>query len=90
MCIFRKKCLYDKCQKTLFSNEFCVNGGEAFCSGSNIDKGNCYITNYQNQLSDKYRYFEDNTKGGLPIADYCPVSNLYKSDLDNNYFYPKN
>ena len=90
-CAFlEKKCLYDKGQKTLFSNEFCVNGGEAFCSGSNIAKGDCYITNYQNQLSDKYRYFEDNTKGGLPIADYCPVSNLYKSDLDNNYFYPKN
>ena len=84
-----KKCLYDQGRQTLFPNEFCVNS-KPFCSTSHIAKGDCFITKYQNQLSDLYRYFEDRTIGGLPSSDYCPVSYIFQSDQDSNYYYPKN
>ena len=84
-----KKCLYNKGEDTLFENEFCTNPGEAFCSSSHLSKGICYIVKYNYRIDSKFRYYDDPLKGGYIPADYCPVSNLFKSDLDNNYYYPK-
>ncbi len=86
-----KKCLYDLGTKTMFPNEFCLSAKEAFCSGSHLSKGYCYITNYANELGN-YRYFEEKNKGGYPSVDYCPISFIFKSDKDkiNNYYYPTN
>ena len=87
-CAFlNKKCLINKGENTLFPNEFCVNVGEAFCGGSHIAKGDCYIVRY-NSIPEKYRYFEEKEKGGMASADYCPVSFMF--EFDKEYFYPKN
>ena len=89
-CAFlRKKCVYDKGSNTSFANEFCLKSGEAFCSSNHLSKGSCYIVQYKNSLEKKYRHYEDPTIGGLINVDYCPVSNMFSSDLDNNYYYPK-
>lgn len=84
-----KSCVYNKGFSTSFHNEFCTNSGEAFCSSSHLSKGICYIVNYRYKLNNKYRHYENPQVGGLVAADYCPVSNMFLSDLDQNYFYPK-
>ena len=88
---FSKKCLYDLGRKTMFPNEFCTNSKEAFCTGSHLSKGYCYITKYKFDLGE-YRYFQDKTFGGYNSADYCPISFIFKSDKDknNDYYYPSN
>ena len=89
-CAFlKKKCLYNKGENTLFSNEFCTIKNEPFCSGSHLSKGNCFINEYQNDVDDKYRYYQDKKKGGLILADYCPVSFIFGND-NEDYYYPKN
>ena len=89
-CAFlRKNCVYNKGSSTSFANEFCLKSEEAFCSSNHLSKGSCYIVQYKNSLEKKYRYYENPRIGGLINVDYCPVSNMFSSDLDDNYFYPK-
>ena len=88
-CAFlNKKCLYNKGMSTSFPNEFCLEEKIAFCTTSHLAKGNCYLKEYNNNLVDKYRYFEKRNKGGLAASDYCPVS--YALEIDDNYYLPKN
>ena len=88
-CAFlEKKCLYNKGENTLFSNEFCTVKNEPVCSGSHISKGNCYIKEYTNNINDKYRYYQERNKGGMIVTDYCPVSFILETD-DGKYYYPK-
>ena len=83
-----KKCLYNNGGSTSFPNEFCLESGLAFCTSSHLDKGDCYLTTYKNNLVDKYRYFKDRKIGGFVAADYCPVSFILETN--NYFFYPKN
>ena len=88
-CAFlEKKCLYNKGENTLFSNEFCIMPYEPTCAGSHVSKGECYIINYSYKLDDKYRYYGVQTIGGMISTDYCPISFIYETN-NKDYYYPK-
>ena len=84
---FEKKCLYNQGKNTMFTNDFCIEKDQSFCSSSHISKGHCYITKYSS-IEERFRYFGDKYTGGLSYSDYCPVS--YTSTSDNNYYFPNN
>ena len=72
---FNKKCIEN--EKASF-DEFCNISKEPKCSSSRTLKSSCFITNYNN-LPSQYQYFLDNTKGGYPSTNYCPVPFEYHS-----------
>ena len=78
---FEKKCIENG--KPNFE-EFCTTSNETKCSQSRISKGNCFINNYDYNISNGYQYFENKTLGGLEKTDYCPVS---YAELDKNYYF---
>ena len=82
--------LNDKCingNYTKFGREFCLNKDENKCSASNLNRGSCYIKEYNYYLDNEYQYFNNNHLGGFFYADYCPVS-FYYDDV-NGYFFTK-
>ena len=81
-----KECVYSG--GTLFSNEFCVQPNEAFCTGSHTSKGSCYIARYNSNLPKSFQYFSNPKIGGKVMTDYCPIS--FYSKTDDNYNYPMN
>lgn len=83
---FKKKCIYS--EGTLFPNEFCYTRNEPFCSGSLTSKGYCFMTEYEDTIPKKYRYFSQENIGGRIMADYCPIS--FYSNEDSNFIYPSN
>ena len=81
-----KECVYSG--GTLFSNEFCIEPGKAFCTGSHTSKGSCYIAQYESDIETSFQYFSDPKVGGKIMTDYCPIS--FYSKTDDNYNYPMN
>ena len=81
-----KECVYS--EGTLFSNEFCVEPGKAFCTGSHTSKGSCYIAEYRSALPTSFQYFSNPKVGGKVMTDYCPIS--FYNKADDNYNYPMN
>ena len=88
-CAFlEKRCLYNSGKNTLFSNEFCTNSEEAFCTGSHTAKGKCFLVKYNIDVPKEYRYFTEPKAGGKDFTDYCPIS--FNNNKDDNYYYPTN
>ncbi len=83
------KCVYSDSSYyiTPFGREFCVEKNEKICSAGNIDRGECYIRNYDSEIESEYQYFNDKIIGGYEPADYCPVGLSYPSQ--NYYFYSR-
>jgi hypothetical protein len=64
---------------------FCAKPSESLCQTNLLSRGFCYITNSAYPDHDNYIYFqENNKKGGLFIADYCPIIAV---PTDDNYYY---
>lgn len=71
--------IYNKCLtngKTNFYNEFCDKKYEPYCTNGRLSKGICYYSDYENNLTNEYQYFTSKNRGGLMLADYCPVSQV--------------
>lgn len=66
-------------------NEYCTNTYAPFCSSGRLNKGICYINTYTQNLDPPYQYFSSPNLGGIPLADYCPVSAVPTNDT---YFFP--
>ena len=62
-----------------FELDFCDVRDENKCTSNNLNRGFCYIKNYDN-LPGFYQYFGDSTTGGWKPVDYCPVTMTYPSD----------
>lgn len=77
---FDKKCIEND---DITFDEFCIKENEPKCSQSRINKGKCYIQNYDEDIPEEYNYF-NNSKGGIKQMEYCPVSN------ESNYFFSSN
>ena len=82
---FNKKCIINGV--TSFPNEFCTNYDEESCTNTRINKGYCLIYQYSRTIPSKYRYFSNERNGGFYPANYCPVTNVYSS-LKNEDYYP--
>ena len=57
-----------------FPLDFCHDSEDAFCSPGMIDRGQCTIFSYSNNIKKEYQYFGSKKIGGFEPADYCPVS----------------
>ena len=57
-----------------FPLDFCHDSEDAFCSRGMIDRGQCTIFSYSNNIKKEYQYFGSKKIGGFEPADYCPVS----------------
>lgn len=71
--------LYSKCltnEKTNFPNEFCDTNYQPFCTNGRLSKGICYYTDYEKNITKEFQYFSNEKRGGLVLADYCPVSQV--------------
>ena len=71
--------IYNKCLtngKSNFYNEFCDTKYEPFCTNGRLSKGLCYYSDYAQKLTSDYQYFTQTNRGGLMLADYCPVSQV--------------
>ena len=78
-------------QGTSFPNEFCIEPGGYFCGSSHINRGDCYIIEYEDIITGQFRYFDNKYAGGFLPADYCPVSyNYYEEKYENISYYPFN
>lgn len=67
-----QKCISDK-EKPRF-DEFCSDQlAESLCSGNLLDKGICFMREYDEEISREYRYFDDFKLGGNLYTDYCPI-----------------
>ena len=69
------KCMSDN--KSNFKNEFCDMNYTPYCSNGRLNKGICYYSKYKDNIDTHYQYFDNNNSiGGLMLADYCPVSQV--------------
>lgn len=73
--------------KSNFEWEFCDNEIDEICSSNNLNRGYCYIKNYDKDLDSYYQYFDDKRKGGMKFMDYCPVAENYYSE---EYYFNSN
>jgi hypothetical protein len=81
--MLEQKCLENNIP--ISKKSFCVKSSESICQTNLLGRGFCYISSTSNPDNDNYVYFQDNKrKGGLFIADYCPIIAV---PTDNSYFY---
>ena len=71
------------------SEEFCVIKEQPKCSQSRTVKGECGIYNFTliGPIPSNNQYFSDPYKGGMDIADYCPVAS--QIDIFETIYYSK-
>ena len=72
-----------------FKLDFCDIRKKEICSPSLIDRGNCFIVDY-NETDDpiidkEYQYFDNNITGGWFFADFCPVMENHVHDYYHYY-----
>ena len=95
-CTFLEEdCVKNNGEETSFPNDFCTEAeAEAetfFCGSSHLNRGDCYIVEYDEKIESQYKHFSNEYLGGFSAADYCPVSyNYYDEDLEPDYNYPYN
>ena len=65
--------------KSNFEFDFCDKKYENMCTSNYLNRGYCYITEYNSSLSSYYQYFDKSNIGGWEPADYCPVALSYYS-----------
>ena len=65
--------------KSNFELDFCDKKYENMCTSNYLNRGFCYITEYNSSLSSYYQYFDKSNIGGWEAADYCPVALSYYS-----------
>ena len=74
--------------KSNFEWDFCVSElSEDICSSNNLNRGFCFLTEYDNKLETYYQYFDNPKKGGMKSADYCPVVIEF---LSKDYYFGTN
>ena len=66
--------------KSNFEWEFCDKDDEKICSSNNLNRGYCYIKNYDYELESYYQYFDDKKMGGLEYIEFCPAAKNYYSE----------
>jgi leishmanolysin-like peptidase len=67
-----KKCINSKYNAEF--EEFCTDSeAESRCSSNYLDKGICFMREYDTDISTEYRYFKDKKLGGNLYTDYCPI-----------------
>lgn len=76
-----KKCIWDKDsnnKEIKFENEFYYPVDtlkiEKSCTSGRLSKTIYKLTFYDEDIPLLYQYFSDPKLGGLPLANYCPVS----------------
>ena len=86
---FEKECIVD--QKATFS-EFCHKSKEPKCLAAHLSHGECYIGDYKDEeIPEKYQYFDKETLGGILNVNYCPTADSYfKSDYKDTYYFETN
>ena len=81
---FNRKCIYN--WGTYFSDEFCTNFLQESCTNARTSKGNCVVNVYGAEVPEEYRYFSNPKYGGFYPADFCPVTNAFSNQTENDYF----
>ena len=91
-CTFLEEdCVKNNGKETSFTNDFCTEAETSFCGSSHLNRGDCYIIEYDEKIESQYKHFSNEYLGGFSVADYCPVSyNYYDEELESNYNYPYN
>ena len=81
-------CLNKNTHKSNFKFDFCDTRKQEVCSPGLIDRGNCFIVNYNEsgdpKIDKEYQYFGNNITGGWFFADFCPVMENHVRDY---YYY---
>ena len=70
--------------KSNFELDFCDKKYENMCTSNYLNRGFCYITEYDSSLPSYYQYFDKSNIGGWEPADYCPVA---LSDSSSSYYF---
>jgi len=70
--------------KSNFEWDFCDIKEKSKCTSNNLNRGICYINNYNSSLPAFYQYFDNPRTGGWGPVDYCPVTMIYPS---NTYYF---
>ena len=70
-------CIDKKTHLSNFKLDFCDTKKKEVCSPSLIDRGSCYLVDYNQdddfKIDKEYQYFGNNYTGGWIFADFCPV-----------------
>ena len=86
-----EKCIGNNTINPNFENEFFDSIYSDFfidssCSSGRQSRAYFAIWVYNSYIPEYYRYYNNETYGGLDAADYCPVSRIHNKDQENNYF----